>query len=137
MNPIIRYSSHPNSTIWNIYDSPEQFDGEPLGCINNYSFEYLYKEKFPNSKVDYYDNNYDLLYFLLREDIEGFLIDETIAKNNVKKFPDRITYFDMNVTNDLGFGFKKNDASLLNEFNQFLEKQDVEKIRFDSKAASI
>lgn len=128
LNPIIRYSSHPNSTIWDIYDSPEQFDGEPLGCINNYSFEYLYKEKFPNSKVDYYDNNYDLLYFLLREDIEGFLIDETIAKINVKKFPDRITYFDMNVTNDLGFGFKKNDASLLNEFNQFLEKQDVEKL---------
>ena len=128
VNPIIRYSSHPNSTTWDIYESPEQLDGEPLGCLNDYSFEYLYKEIFPNSKVGYYDNDHDLLYFLLREDIEGYLTDETIAKNNVKKFPDRITYFDMNVTNDLGFGFKKNDASLLNEFNQFLEKQDVEKL---------
>ena len=128
VNPIIRYSSHPNSTTWDIYESPEQLDGEPLGCLNDYSFEYLYKEIFPNSKVGYYDNDHDLLYFLLREDIEGYLTDETIAKNNVKKFPDRISYFDMNVTNDLGFGFKKNDASLLNEFNQFLEKQDVEKL---------
>ena len=34
----------------------------------------------------------------------------------------------MNVTNDLGFAFKKNDTILINEFNQFLEKQDVEKL---------
>ena len=61
----------------------------------------------------------------MKEDIEGYLIDETIAKNNVKKFPDRITYFDINVTNNLGFGFKKNNDTLLNEFNQFLEKQDI------------
>ena len=126
MNPIIRYSSHPDSATWSIFDSPEQFDGEPLGCLNQYSFEYLYKEKFPNSKVEYYDNNYDLLYSLLKEDIEGFLIDESIAKNNVKKFPNRITYYDMNITNELGFGFKKNDDTLLKEFNQFLEKPDVD-----------
>ena len=128
LNPIIRYSSHPDSTTWEIFESPEQFNGQTLGCLNKYSFEYLYKEKYPNSEVKYYDNNYDLLYFLLKGDINGYLIDENIAKNNVKKFPDRITYFDMNVTNNLAFGFKKNNDTLLNEFNQFLEKQDVEKI---------
>ena len=128
LNPIIRYSSYPESTIWSIYESPKDLDGEVLGCLKNYSFEYLYDENFPNSDVKMYDNDYDLLYFLLREDIEGYLIDETIAKNNVKKFPERITYFDMNVTNDLGFAFKKNDTILINEFNQFLEKQDVEKL---------
>ena len=128
LNPIIRYSSYPESTIWSIYESPKDLDGEVLGCLKNYSFEYLYDENFPNSDVKMYDNNYDLLYFLLREDIEGYLTDETIAKNNVKKFPERITYFDMNVTNDLGFAFKKNDTILINEFNQFLEKQDVEKL---------
>ena len=128
LNPIIRYSSYPESTIWSIYESPKDLDGEVLGCLKNYSFEYLYDENFPNSDVKMYDNDYDLLYFLLREDIEGYLTDETIAKNNVKKFPERITYFDMNVTNDLGFAFKKNDTILINEFNQFLEKQDVEKL---------
>ena len=128
LNPIIRYSSYPESTIWSIYESPKDLDGEVLGCLKNYSFEYLYDENFPNSDVKMYDNNYDLLYFLLREDIKGYLTDETIAKNNVKKFPERITYFDMNVTNDLGFAFKKNDTILINEFNQFLEKQDVEKL---------
>ena len=128
LNPIIRFSNYPDSTIWSIYESPKEFDGEILGCLNKYSFEYLYKENFPNSNVKYYDNNYDLLYYLLKEEIEGFLIDETIAKNSAKKFPDRITYFDMNVTNDLGFAFKKNDVTLRDEFNQFLEKQDVEKL---------
>ena len=138
LSPIIRYSSHPDSATWDIFDSPEQFDGQTLGCLNEYAFEYLYEEKYPNSEIIYYDNNYDLLYFLLKEDIDGYLIDETIAKNNAKKFPDRITYFDINVTNNLGFGFKKNNDTLLNEFNQFLEKQDVEKIyeKWDVKDTS-
>ena len=64
----------------------------------------------------------------MREEIEGFLADEHVAKNTEKKFPERIAYFDVNVTNNLGFGFKKNDNTLLNEFNEFLEKQDVEKL---------
>ena len=128
LNPVIRYSSHPDSTNWYIYDSLEHFNGEKLGCANGYSFEYLYKEKFPDSQIDYYNNDYDLLYHLLREEIEGFLADEHVAKNTEKKFPERITYFDVNVTNNLGFGFKKNDNTLLNEFNEFLEKQDVEKL---------
>ena len=80
INHNIRFSNHFNSIIWNIYESPIQYDGEPLGCLKEYSFEFLYKENLPNSKVKYYDNNYDFLYFLLREDIEGFLTDETIAK---------------------------------------------------------
>ena len=80
LNPIIRYSSYPESTIWSIYESPKDLDGEVLGCLKNYSFEYLYDENFPNSDVKMYDNDYDLLYFLLREDIEGYLTDETIVK---------------------------------------------------------
>ena len=126
--PIIRYSNHPNSISWDIYDSIEQIDGKPLGCLKGYSFQNVYKEKFSNSEITYYDNDFDSLYYLLLEDIEGYMTDETIAKNNLQKFPDRISYFDMNITNELGFGFKKNDTTLLNEFNQFLEKQDVEKI---------
>ena len=138
LNPVIRFSNHPESTNWAIYDSPEQINGVNLGCLNDYSFEYLYKKRFPDSKVTYYDNDYDILYFLLKEDIEGYLTDETIAKNNAKKFPERITYFNINVTNDIGFAFKKNDHTLLNEFNEFLEKQDVEELyeKWDVEDAS-
>ena len=128
LNPVIRYSNFKESTDWVIYDSLEQLNGEKLGCLKEYSFEYLYKEKFPDSEIAYYGNDYDMLYFLLKEEIEGFLTDENIAKNDEKKFPDRITYFDMNVSDDLGFGFKKNDNTLLNEFNEFLKSQDTKKL---------
>ena len=128
LNPVIRFSNHPESTKWNIYDSVEQFNGEKLGSVKGYAFEYLYKENFPDSEIEYYNNNYDCLYYLLREEIEGFLADEHIAKRAEEKFPERITYFDINATNDIGFGFKKNDNTLLNEFNEFIEKQDVEKL---------
>ena len=41
------------------------------------------------------------------EEIQAFLTDDIVAKNFEKKFPDRITYYDMNVSNEFGFGFKK------------------------------
>ena len=128
LNPVIRYSNHPDSAKWDIYDSIEQFNGEKLGCVKGYSFEYLYKEKFPKSEIKYYNNDYDLLYYLLKEEIEGFLADEHVAKRSERRFPERITYFDINLTNRLGYGFKNSDNTLLNEFNEFLEKQDVEKL---------
>jgi ABC-type amino acid transport substrate-binding protein len=107
---VIRYSNHPDSVEWTtIYDSPKQFNGEKLGYITDFSFGYLYNEIFPDSELKYYKDNYDPLYDLLLEDINGFLTDDIIGKYFEKKFPDRITYYDMNVYNDLGFGFKKNE----------------------------
>jgi len=129
LNPIIRFSNHPESVEWYIYDSVEQFNGAKLGCVTGYVFEYLYKENFPDSEIKYYNNNYDCLYYLLKEEIEGFIADEHIAKRAEEKFPERITYFDINATNDIGFGFKKIDNNpLLNEFNEFIEKQNTEKL---------
>jgi len=43
----------------------------------------------------------------LKEEIKAFVVDEHIAKRAEEKFPDRITYFDINATNVIGFGFKK------------------------------
>ena len=52
INAIVRYSNTPESTIWTtLYDRPEQFNGEDLGCLKNYSHENLYKEIFPKSKI--------------------------------------------------------------------------------------
>ena len=125
-NLIVRYSDLAESAEWEIINEAEQLNGDDLGCLNKYSFEYLYEEKFPDSKIKYFDNNFDLLYQLLYENIDGFLTDETIAKNFKNKFPNRITYYDMGVSNDFGFGFKKGDDSLLKEFNEFLKKIDVD-----------
>jgi len=66
LNPIIRFSNHPESAKWYIYDSVDQFNEEKLGCVTGYTFEYLYKENFPDSEIEYYNNNYDCLYNLLK-----------------------------------------------------------------------
>ena len=128
LNAIIRYSNSPKSAKWTIYDKVEDFDGEDLGCLNGYSFEYLYKEKFPKSNVVYKIKNFDLLYILLMEEIQGFLSDETVAIDFQKKFPERITYYPIDVYNNLGFGFKKDDDTLLKEFNEFLQNVDTQKL---------
>ncbi len=129
LNAIIRYSNSPESATWTtIYDKVEDFDGQVLGCLNGYSFEYLYKEKFPKSEIVYKKSNFDLLYILLMEEIQGFISDETIAINFEKKFSDRITYYLIDVYNNFGFGFKKTDDTLLQEFNEFLKTVDTDKL---------
>ena len=126
--PMIRFSNHPDSiTNIQIYDSIEQFNGAPLGCIKDYAYENLYKEKFPESDITYKENNFDLLYALLMEEIEGFLTDENICKRFENKFPERITYYDMDIKDEYGFAFyKKDNNALLQEFNEFLAKQDLD-----------
>ena len=62
------------------------------------------------------------------EEIQGFISDETIAINFEKKFSDRITYYLIDVYNNFGFGFKKTDDTLLQEFNEFLKTVDTDKL---------
>ena len=125
----INVTSFPESATWTtIYDKVEDFDGEVLGCLKGYSFEYLYKEKFPKSEIVYKNNNFDLYYFLLMKEINGFFSDETTAIKFEKKYPDRITHYPIDVYNNLGFGFKKTDDTLLQEFNEFLKTVDTDKL---------
>ena len=92
-----------------------------MGCLKNYSDENLYKEIFPKSKIIYFDINVDLLYNLLSENYRDFLNEDLASKNYAQKFPDRITYYDMNISNDFGFAFKKGENPLLEEFNEILK----------------
>ena len=125
MKVMVRYSNTKNSTKWAIYDKIEDFNGETLACYHGYSFEYLFEEKFPKSTVVQKGNSFDLLYALIMNEIQGFLTDETVAQNFQRKFPERVTYFKIEgVDNNLGFGFKKDDTSLLEEFNTFLKTID-------------
>ena len=88
MKVMIRYSNSENSTKWTIYDKIEDFNGDTLACYHGFSFEFLFKEKFPKSPVVQKNNSYDLLYALLMEEIQGFLTDETIAQ----EFPKKISW---------------------------------------------
>ena len=63
------------------------------------------------------------------EEIEGFINDEVIAQKLEKKYPERLTYYDLNSPQKSGFGFKKTkDNPLIKEFNEFLEKINKEKL---------
>ena len=120
-NAVVRYSNLADSAKWEIINKPEDLNGDVLACIKGYSFEYLYNERFPESEIKYFDSNFEILYELLLENVDGFITDETIAKNFKNKFSNRITYYDMGISSKIGFGFKKDDNSLLTEFNEFLK----------------
>ena len=46
LNPIIRYSNHPDSTEWKLFDSLELFNGQISGSINGYSLIIYIKKNF-------------------------------------------------------------------------------------------
>ena len=126
---IVRYSNLPDSINWTVYDGPKDFNGEKLGCITGSSFGDLYKKIFPDSEIKYYKDNFDAIYDLLLEEIEGFINDEVIAQKLEKKYPERLTYYDLDSPQKFGFGFKKiKDNPLIKGFNEFLEKIDKEKL---------
>ena len=102
----------------------------------------IYIKKNSLSEIVYKNNNFDLYYFLLMKEINGFFSDETTAIKFEKKYPDRITHYPIDVYNNLGFGFKKTDDTynnfgfrfkktddtLLQEFNEFLKTVDTDKL---------
>ena len=62
------------------------------------------------------------------KEIKGFFSDETTAIKFVKKYSDKITYYPIDVYNNMGFGFKKTNDTLLQEFNEFLKTVDTDKL---------
>ena len=63
ISQIIRYSNHPDSNEWIIYDSSEKIDGQALGCLKIILLN-TQKKKFPNSDVGYYDNDNDYDFYI-------------------------------------------------------------------------
>ena len=114
---VVRYENLDESAEWSgFYDSVKQFNGEKLGIFTDSAYEELTEENFPDSEFVYLNDSFELYQDLLLENIEGFLIDEPIAKYFEVLYPERLTHFpDDFLKNDYGFGFQKDDDTLLNE----------------------
>ena len=129
---LVRYENLPESVEEILfYNESKDFDGETLGIIKDSSVVNLTKKNFPESNVVYYDGTFEVFQGLLKEEIEGFLIDEPYAEYFHALYPDRLTYFpDKYDENQYGFGFQKTDEGkiLLDQFNEFLSKTNTEEI---------
>jgi len=131
-NILIRYENSPVfATGLNIYDSVDDFNGEILGSLNESHYINITNSHFQKSELILSDSFYDLYTELLYENIEGFIIDKTIADYFQNRYPDRLTFYTENyLNNSYAFGFQKNDEGekLLNEFNDFLSNFDTESL---------
>lgn len=127
---VVRYENLEESAEWSgFYDSVKQFDGEKFGIFADSAYEELTEKNFPNSEFTYLNDSFELYQDLLLEKIEGFLIDEPIARYFEVLYPERLTHFpDDFLKNDYGFGFQKDDDTLLNEFNDFLSKTNLKEV---------
>ena len=129
---LVRYENLPESVEEILfYNESKDFDGETLGIIKDSSVVDLTKKNFPESNVVYYDGTFEVFQGLLKEEIEGFLMDEPYAEYFHALYPDRLTYFpDKYDENQYGFGFQKTDEGkiLLDQFNEFLSKTNTEEI---------
>ena len=77
---LVRYENLPESArLGPFYENAKDFDGESLGILKDSSFEDLTKSNFLNSKYTYINGTFELFQALLKEDIEGFLMDEPNA----------------------------------------------------------
>ena len=129
---LVRYENLPESAqLGPFYENAKDFDGESLGILKDSSFEDLTKSNFPNSKYSYINGTFELFQALLKEDIEGFLMDEPNAEYFKIVYPERITYFPEDFQeNQYAFGFQKTDEGkiLLDKFNQFLSNTNLKEI---------
>ena len=119
---VIRYDNSINSTEWEIPNSTKDLDGKNLAVLSGQ--EDLIKELFPKSKDSIRTNKTPngLFNLLLKEDVNGILIDKIIVdfyeKNN-----DRITAYEDILTNN-SYGISFTDKDLTDEFNSFLKNNN-------------
>lgn len=114
---IIRYDNSINSTEWSIPNSVSEFNTENLGVLTEQ--EGKLKELFPNVniiKTSYVPN--DLFNELLKENIDGILIDENIV-DYYKKHSSRITSYPDKLANNI-YGFSFSNETIRNEFNDYI-----------------
>jgi len=130
----IRYEN----TIWGnetgvIYSTLSDFDGKPLGSLNDEYYKDLTKTNFPNSEIFTFENIYDIYTTLLLEDIKGCLLDKPFVDYFTNRYPGRITTYPKEFDdNNYGFGFQKNEEGekLVKEFNEFLSKTDIDALYY-------
>lgn len=114
---IITYDNSINSTEWSIPNSVNEFNTENLGVLTEQ--EGKLKQLFPNVnviKTSYVPN--DLFNELLKENIDGILIDENIV-DYYKKHSNRISSYPDKLPNNI-YGFSFSNETIKNEFNDYI-----------------
>ena len=128
----LKYSIVLNSTAFlanlneisrrRLYTSIKDLDGQNIGMEYGKTFENLIKTNFPNSKINKYDSNDKLIMALLKGNIEGFLLEEPVAKYHASQM-DTITYFKNKLNEEsYGFAFPRNytKEKRRSQFNEYL-----------------
>ena len=129
---IVRYSNLPESMEFeNPHDSIKQFNGDNMGLLDGSFYTPITKDFFPDSKITTFASYSEIYYHLLMKDIEGFIIDDIIAKYYQIAFNNKLSYYTLGTgIDDVGFGFQKNanGEALLKEFNEFLSTINLDGI---------
>ena len=116
-----------------IYNSLKDFNGENLGSLIDVYYQNLTKSNFPNSNITPIVSFYDIYTALLLNKIQGCLLDKPFVDYFVNRYPNRVTVFPEEFdVNNYGFGFQKNSegAILLKQFNEFLNKTDIDALYY-------
>ena len=104
-------------------NSYKKFDGKKLGIWTGTSFEKPTLELFPNSQYSYFDHDTDMLIALETGKIDGFIIDEPIARMACKENPDFSYYQEIIIEDNYCFGFPKDSdkaTKLASQFNEMM-----------------
>ena len=102
-----------------------------MGLLDGSFYTPITKEFFPDSNISNFTSYSEIYYHLLMKDIEGFIIDDIIAKYYQIAFNNKLSYYTLGTgIDDIGFGFQKNanGEALLKEFNEFLSTINLDGI---------
>ena len=135
----VRKSNLPESLNWaSLHNSIKELNGEKLGMQTGAFFDELISTYFPKSEIESKDLVSDLLKLLLKEEIEGLLLDKPVADYLSNKYSGRITYYELEnfAGYKNGFAFKNNtkeeeekeEKTLVSEFNEFLKTINLKEI---------
>ena len=119
----IRYENSEESKKWEIPNKISDFNGLNLGALNGQ--EDLVKGIFPNSNITGYSELITLFNGLLKERVEGVLVDKILLEY-FKKRSSRITSYDDILVQNNSYGISFNNETLRNEFNDFLNNTFTE-----------
>jgi len=135
----VRKSNLPESLNWaSLHNSIKELNGEKLGMQTGAFFDELISTYFPKSEIESKDLVSDLLKLLLKEEIEGLLLDKPVADYLSNKYSGRITYYELEnfAGYKNGFAFKnktkeegeKEEETLVSKFNTFLKTINLKEI---------
>ena len=122
---VITFGENSSSANTETKDSYMKFDGKKLGIWTGTAFEKPTLEKFPNSEYFYFDHDTDMMLALETGKIDGFIIDEPIARMACKENPNLGYYKEIIVEDNYCFGFTKGSEKgefLASQFNEMMKE---------------